>query len=385
MRGILQQLARSVDKPADPPPESTQSMLSNQTTVDGPTAQEQALQRSTDTIQQTTKWTTTAFAAVGAALIVGLQVGQLGQFELTSGRALLAILGLLIALSAVARIIVAAAKVLAPPYVTFNQVQLERIAATEAAVLAAARKQDQEIWTKIRRAWKRLVRRLKNQPADRDDQNEDAFPLPSWLYSDLVDATERALPSLVHGTATDLQDLQRKQSQANEAMENALNGGIKGEQTSGEALQLLRERSNRLNHAADLVLAFANDFIVRREFAKLPGTCVRWGSVIALGTIVMAWALNPPEDSALAQGPMAVDIVLWESTKRELAASLGTTCVSQPTIRAVIIGGDFHEPEVAISSAGGCIPRRLTITQDRGVAVPLVEAPTTITQSPSSP
>jgi len=145
--------------------------------------------------------------------------------------------------------------------------------------------------------------------------------------------------------------------------------------------QLLKERARRLNRSVDLALAFANDYVARQQFVSFRRTCVRAGAAVALGAVLLAWGLNPPSpaETATAQGPRLVNVYLWQSARDELKASLGKNCVKGPYIRAVTIGGSLEEPLVVIDPSNGCTARRLTITPERGVALPSVSTPTTST------
>jgi hypothetical protein len=346
------------EKPTEP--STSPVVLSQELDTDN---QGLALQRSTDTIRETTKWLTGAFAAVGAALIAGLQLAKLGQLQ-GGGRIAIAIIGLAIALTGVGRVILKASDVLTVRYVSSEEISREQI---------------------------------RDELKDLGIGTEGPTLLPSLLLKRVEAAIKRTLPFLAQGTADDLDELSSKQKQTYDellALEEALRSkpskaagsdgalGAGPETGADKALefQLLKERERRLDRGADRVIAFANDFIARQQFVAFRTTCVQAGAAVALGAVLLAWGLNPPtENAAIAQGPRVVDVYLWKPVSSELKASLGANCVARPSLRAVTIGGSLEEPLVVLDPANGCTARRLTITHDRGVALPSVSSSTTTT------
>jgi hypothetical protein len=329
-----------------------------------------ALQRSTDTIRETTKWLTGAFAAIGAVLVAGLQIAKLGQLELSGVRIVVALLGLTVALAGVARVILKASDVLTVRYASFKEISQEqwreelkeRGIATEGAPMLSSELLDW-IEASIEQAWPSLTRDLSNKPEDRSARQ---------LLDDLSETQQQTYRGLLS-----LEEELRKHTDAKRPPNP---DGSEADVTL--RFQLLRERTRRLDRSVDLILAFANDCIARRQFVRFRQTCLWAGSAVALGAVLLAGALNPPSaPAATAQGPRPVTVYLWDN---ELRARLGPTCGQTP-IRAVAIGGSLKEPLVVIDPSSGCTARRLTITHERGVALPSMTTPTTTLPKPSLP
>jgi hypothetical protein len=309
-----------------------------------------ALQRSTDAVRETTKWLTGAFAAVGAALIAGLQLAKLGQLEMSRLRTIVALAGLAIALVGVGRVILKASEVLTVRYASLEDIPREQ-----------------------RRA----------RFAQRGIGTVGPTLLPPEILEQVTAAIRRAWPSLVRNMAKDGKDLVFQLQQTNAELfkleEDLRNSQPDGAgQDSSLAFQLLRNRERRLDQSIDLVLAFANDCTARLQFIGFRKTCVRAGAAVAFGAVLLAWGLNPPSPTAAAPGPRAVNVYLWKPVSNELRASLGEDCVRRPYIPAVAIGGSLEEPLVVLDpSTSECTARRITITRKRGVALPSVSTTTT--------
>jgi hypothetical protein len=335
------------------------------------------LQRSTDKVRETTKWLTGAFAAVGAALIAGLQLTKLGQIELRDPHIAAVLIGLALALWGVAQVIIRASDVLSVRYVSSAAISLEQ--------------------------WRDELKQL-------GIGSEGEPLLPGRLLEQVETSIERAWPYLAPGVASNLpnpsakqylEELSAERQQAHAAL-IALEQSMSAQHTAADEaswstmaaertallFQLRKEQRRRLDSCMERVLAFANDCVARLQFIGFRRTCVRAGAVVAAGAILLAWGLNPPArpaETATAQGPRPVEVYLWKPVSAELRGSLGPSCVALQRIRAVAIGGSLKEPLVVLDPSSGCPARRLTITQARGVAIPSVSTVTTTSTTTATP
>jgi hypothetical protein len=130
-------------------------------------------------------------------------------------------------------------------------------------------------------------------------------------------------------------------------------------------------RAANATAAANRTMEFVNYEFVRRTFRKLFPRLATGGLVVALGvgTFVFQTAQSPPPDQAVNR-PIPVRLFLksnWVDRDR-----LGSKC-SANGVAAVAVGGTLSEPEVVTQEGAGCNATRLTITDDAGVAVPILK------------
>jgi hypothetical protein len=296
--------------------------------------------QSSETIRETTKWLTTAFAGVAAVLVAGLQLRDLAQLHESVGRLLLALIGLVAALLSVGWIIVLSSDVLTSRYLTFDQLINQWLRAQQEAVRQAGR------------------------GAKRRE------PLPAWLYDPLIKELQDDWQSLVQNAADDLGDLHRKRREAFEAVANLRQRSPHEGREGGVDPTTLEERALYYEQLTERVVDYANEYTIGQAFRRFRSDSLWAGSIVVLGVILYAWSVNAPDKVTIkVASPMPVSIVLTSDGQAKLASVLGKNCVAKP-IKAMAIGGQFPSPEVVVLPSAACQSRRLRITDELGATIP---------------
>ncbi|MGK5630641.1 hypothetical protein [Streptomyces sp. URMC 123] len=278
-------------------------------------------------IRAAARWLTTAFAAVGAVLAAGLQLGSLGGLsEEAPWRLLVALAAVLLALLGVGWVIVQAAHVLITPDLTWTDLFVNHeIPAYE--------------------------RRGRAQPLLRAGRSHLAF---DDLLSQLRTASALE-PVPFEGTA-------------------ALRGRLARarERAAADPEDPVAERAvAELEEAVALCLTRANAWQSRRLYRSLIRTLLIGGTLTAGCLVLFAWATNPPPDpSPRVTKPVAVRVHVTAEPKILAEMGLGTDC-RERTLQGFAIGGRLDEPLVAVAPTGACTAARLKVTPRIGTAVPL--------------
>lgn len=208
----------------------------------------------TETLRATVRWLVTAAAAVGGALVAGLQltgVGSLGRDELL--RLCVAVTGLVAALLAVGYMVLRASQILTDEWVTLAELDIEK--------------------------FERQVRAPKSR---RDRQRRQIL---AGLYDQLGFVQDELFASL----APDVPALYAKLMRANE--EARRDPGSPAAAAVGP-----------LQQAASAVVEFANFYITRERLKQLRPQLGWAAAVTAAGVLVFAYAVNPPQPRAASSG-----------------------------------------------------------------------------------
>ncbi len=281
-----------------------------------------------DRIRDTAKWLIGAYAAVGTALIAGLQLTGLGKVE-QDERLAVAVVGAAVALLAVLIGIGKVAKVLAP-------VTVER------SDLARCSKVDQMV---------------------------------------------KATPSLLKGQAPDLATLQDQYGSALADYQTKREAARAEEAKKPEAEQAYK-RLMSLHGPLDRLRKMALFEKVQQSFSDAKRWLAGAGVATAAGVIAFAWAANPSDaDQAAAKtkesGPTLLEpsrVSLSVDNKRQslapLRERLGSAC-DLAHVPALVVGGSVATPEVVTLPNSRCNAVRLSIGDEIGVALPTekVKAP----------
>jgi len=301
-------------------------------------------QQPTLSMREAAKWITTAFAAVGAALVASLQLSEFGKFELDDPNLWVAAIGFGVAMVFVGVAIFQSTKVLFSPYITFADL-------TEAHSLAVAA----------------AGRRRKDPQAK----------LRPWRFNVLLEAIDRDKPNLYGAVATDLGDLGDKHSQALQDLATHEAGGVlldrQGRQLDDQAAKETLATARLTLEAVDRTVDYANNFATRRNLNRLLNYLKRAGSVALLGLIVFVWSVNRPKPADVVW-PIPVVVMLNAHGQTLYAAKLGPTCNAN-AVKAMAVAGDLQEPEVVTQATEGCGVISMNVTEDVGLAVPQPSQP----------
>jgi hypothetical protein len=281
-----------------------------------------------DRLRETAKWLIGAYAAVGAAIIAGLQLTSLGKVEddarLWVG-AVAAAVALLAVMTGISKI---------------------------AGVLAPAKVEAQDLG-------------------------------PNSEAEKMVQAT----PTLLKGQATTLAELRSKYDVALadfEVKRSAAHGPFDSpaaqnaaESDAEQAHRRMMALFGPLEQMRKLVL-FEK---VQKRYDDAKHALGVAGIVIVAGVITFAWAANPSDESqadakAQEHGPtLATPSVVTVSVSKVrpslavLRTRLGKHC-NLDEVRAFIVGGTAAEPEVVTVPSGTCNIERFTASEDIGMTLP---------------
>jgi hypothetical protein len=200
-------------------------------------------------MREAAKWITTAFAAVGAALVASLQLSGLGQLDLDDPNLWWAAIGFGVAMVFVGVAIFYSTKVLFSPYITFADL-------TEAHSRAVAE-----------------AGRRRKHPQEK---------LRPWRFDVLLEAIDRDKPDLYEAAATDLGELGEKYSRALQDLATHEAGGVlrneQGRQLDDEAAKQALTKARLTLEAVDRTVDYANNFTTRRNLDRLLNY-VKWAGL----------------------------------------------------------------------------------------------------------
>jgi hypothetical protein len=280
-----------------------------------------------DRLRETAKWLIGAYAAVGAAIIAGLQLTSLGKVE-SHTRFWIGAIAVAVALIAVVAGISKIATVLAPVKV-------------EAADLG--------------------------------------------LGSD-AEKLVQATPTLLKGQAASLVELQSEYETALSEFQGrrAAARGVFGdpaERTAAEAAaEEARSRMMALFGPLDGMRKLVLFEKVQRRYDDAKHVLGVAVVVIIVGVITFAWAANPSEESqeqakARQHGPtleapslVTVSVSKIRPSLAVLRKRLGTNC-NLSEVRALIVGGTAAAPEVVTLPDGYCKIERFTASENIGIVL----------------
>lgn len=272
-------------------------------------------------VRAAARWLISAFAAIGAILIAGLQVRAVGTLGTDQPwRLTLALVTVCIALLAVGLVIVKASTVLIEPAITWNDLVYRETQALqkqiEGSALAAA-------------------------------GNHLRF--------------DELLTTLEHGGElqavpfTGPRDLRQSLREARRV------------QDPSEAQH--RDRIRQLEQAANNYLMYANDWRSAQLYDGLKRVLVPAGVVLALCVVGFSWAVTPETPTTpQVTTPVAVEVYV-KDTPALKDAGLNQECANKQ-LKGFAVGRTLSEPEVVTHRAGKCSAHRFIVFPNIGVAVP---------------
>ncbi len=267
------------------------------------------------------KWLLSAFAAVGAVLISGVQITGLGS--LSGHRLTMAVVGLAIGLLGVAIAIAAAVRVLTPQAVVPEE--------------------------------------LPNK----------------WKYRPLQNYVKRYPSTLLRNKASGLSDLVQKSGEAQEKEREAYlaakqlapsDAGYEAAVAAYETATTLRkDLSVRVSSLQGLGLLL----VVRRRFLTGVVVMLIGASLAAAGAVMLAYWANPPRSSQpeattdlLRRGK--VRLVLTPAGSVLLRPHIGRRC-DLNTLKALVVGGTSETPRLLVIPARHCAALELPVPQTIGL------------------
>jgi hypothetical protein len=277
------------------------------------------LAASSDRIRETAKWLVATFGAVAGALIVGLQLSDIGDLE-GSDRTWAAIAAGAALFAVVAIVVVAT------------------------SVLARARVPLGELSKTGDKRFKRLRKALNRNPI--------LYPGYESVEA-MVDAVEDQLTKQIEN-----QD--RKQDQSLTEKER---------QTAGVELRKARVKSRELTRLSDRLLPVARAEDMRLTFGLARNLIALFAVIVVAAAILFAVVDNAPgaeETAALPQRPTAARLNLDASGQEKLATILGPECDLEKVPVEVLSTSEQEVSDVVAIPAEGCHAARLSIDADDG-------------------
>jgi hypothetical protein len=276
------------------------------------------LSAASDRIRETAKWLVATFGAVAGALIVGLQLSDIGNLE-GSDRVIAAIA----AFSALAAVIL--------------------IVALASIVLARGRVPLSELSSSRRgRKYKRLLAALNRNRS---------------LYSNYG-----SVPKLVDKVEEEWDKQVKSWDEMTSSADPQVRAKAKGE--FDETKKVMPE----LNMLARRVMAYARAEDVRLTFERVRNWIIALAIVVAIGGGVFAYVDSVPdeeEDPAVSQRPAAARLHLDTSGREKMETILGPDCKLGRVPVEVLSSSEEGWDAVSIP-AEGCHAARLTIEPEDG-------------------
>jgi hypothetical protein len=301
-------------------------------------------QQTTLSMREAAKWITTAFAAVGAALVASLQLSELGNLDPDDPNLWMAGIGFGVAMVFVGVAIFQSTKVLFSPYITFADL-------AEAHSLAV-------------------------QEAGRRRKDPQARLRP-WRFNVLLEAIDRDKPDLYGTVARDLGELGDKHAKALQVLMTHEAGGVlvdrQGRPLDDEGTKDTLASARLTLEAVERTVGYANNYSTRRNLDRLLSYMKRAGSVALIGLIVFVWSVNRPKPAEVVW-PIPMVVTLNAHGKRLYAAKLGPGC-NADAVAAMAVAGDLQEPEVVTEAGDGCRSISMNVTDDVGLALPQPSQP----------
>jgi hypothetical protein len=135
-------------------------------------------------------------------------------------------------------------------------------------------------------------------------------------------------------------------------------------------------RQARLELAAGLLIAFANQKVMEQKFNRLKLAVRIGGLAVAVG--VGAFVVAPKFSKEIA-----LDITRPTQVSVQITGdNFGLGCPRGMLLQGVAVGGTWKEPIVVTKARGTCVAREVTLNSGQAIAVPLVSGSPTPSQSP---
>lgn len=280
-------------------------------------------------VQSAAKWLISAFAAIGAVLVAGLQIGAIGSLSWNDepGRVAAVVVSAVIALTITGLVIIYASRVLVGRNYTLDDlVALE----TKARI-----KHDREA---------DIAKRLQN-PLEYDSVLKSLIGRPHLM------------PPQVH-TPLELRDalVQARKDPA---------GAPPVGSVAAPTLEDLEKGVSRLTDFVEMTQC-------RQRYRRLAFWILPALLGVAACIFAFSWGIASSEEIKITR-PTAVTIILKNASKDDLKKiGLGKGCKVKQ-LQAVAIGGSIAEPEVVtMADGGGCRPAKFTMNPDLGLVVPKI-------------
>jgi hypothetical protein len=300
--------------------------------------------RPIQTIRETAKWILTAFAAIAAVLITGLQLSAIGQLSLLSWRFLAAMLGLLLGLSCASWAILRASDVVSIRFLALRELAEEQ---------------------------HRVVQQLRKHGLDELALKPSISPL---LFALRENAAE-----VFFGNATEIAELFERQNLMHQALYKLRrHEPVRWDNRTYQPddLDKLESAALALHNAAQQAVDWANEWTTRRQYNTLRRRVVPLAGIgVVAGLAVFAWAVNPPTTTPAAHTQTALPVsVLFTKDAAQKIPGLDTQhalCIQdQNGLPAIALASDLREPEIVTIPHKDCPPLRITITKDLGTVIP---------------
>ena len=268
------------------------------------------------TVREAAKWLLSAFAAIFAVVIAGLQFSALGSVD---GAAMYWAAGsAMVALTVSIAVVIRAGLLLADPGLTFDDL-LKREVKARIKLVNQRQKTDARLRT-VGSVDPLLARVISDRSLLHHDRAE-----PSRLR-DALRAARSASPPVMG------------------AVEDA---------------------------SADIAVAVGvgNDYHFRTRFRSLI-TLTAWLAALCAGSVVIfAISTAGAQRQALAVPEAAPGVLYLKPGLTGAAMGLGETC-AETSISVMLVGGTYSEPVVAVPRTASCTAGELTVSRDIGIVVP---------------
>ena len=279
-----------------------------------------------------------AAGAVGAALIAGLQIGNVGKLAEEPVLLGAALLAFVTAMAVVGTTVRRASRVLVVSRTTISDLLREE-----------------------------LKRRARDRSIALTAESDLADPDMPWVLDQIAGNREWLLPD--HASAG---DLYTAYEEARKAAELAV-----GPVTAGAA-EDLAELSRRVN----TVCAFARSELSRRAYKRLSETVTGWpGRVFTAAVISFAVAVSwPVPQPPAVTAAYRLDVLLTGQPAALRKAGLPAECLSGTRLTGVALDGTLTAPVVVTEATTAtvgkveskCSAARFTVTEEVGIPMPYI-------------
>lgn len=281
----------------------------------GPTDE---LSASSDRIRETAKWLVATFGAIAGALIVGLQLSDIGQLE--GADQVAATIAAFAALVAVIMIVALATVILARPRVPLG-----------------------ELSSNGSRKYKRLREAL-----DRNRSLYAGFASVSGLVDRVEEVWTKQFVSWNAKNNSEASDEERARAKAE----------------FEDTKKVLPE----LNRLIDRLMSYARAEDIRLTFERVRNAIIVLAIVVAAGGIVFAFVNDSPEEEetpAVSQRPVGAKLELSASGEEKMGEALGAGC-NLKQVPVTVLSTAEDSSEVVSIATEGCNTALLTVETDDG-------------------
>jgi hypothetical protein len=309
-------------------------------------------------VRTAAQWLVVAAGAVGAAMVAGLQLSDVGKLAGNPVQLAFAAMMFVAALTVVGRVIARASAVLVIRRITVSDLRAaetaEQVRGTGIKLVSEAARdsppRDPVTW--IPRQFDKLKHRFQQPRVSRESLTHLQPILGQiranreWLF-----VTEEM-------TASELSEAYLQ------AVHEARNG-------DPAATALAADLERRLA----TLCSFVRAELTRTAYRRLSTTITGWHGwlftgALALFALTLSW---PITEAPAVKSPYRLDIVLTGSAADLHDAGLPPGCRPSTRLTAVALAGTTTEPLVVTDAQGSCPAARFTVTDDVGVPLPLTK------------